>query len=106
MTLMGIYWAAGGAGYPYGDGDPKGFDSGSVLVGMNASVGGPVITLVGLVGLGLASRLERANPRTMELGYLSAVCGFVVVVLGAVAELQPCDGTGGHLTVDLPIHQS
>lgn len=63
VAVMGVFWAAGGAGYPFGDGDPQGFDSGSVLTGMDASVGGPVLAAVGHVGLGLVSALER-DPRT------------------------------------------
>lgn len=45
---MGLYWALGGAGFPFGEGDPLSVLS--VLDGTSAQTAGPVIAGLGLVG--------------------------------------------------------
>lgn len=83
VTLMGIYWAAGGPGFPFGVGDPQGFDSGSVLVGLSASAGGAGIAVVGLVGVGLLWLLARDPPgRRAALIVAGVVYAGLLVAVG------------------------
>lgn len=91
VTLMGVYWAAGGAGYPFGQSDPGAPDNMSLLVSMGSSVGGPAIAATGVVGLALVSLLERRRPWTagqrtaMILAGSGYACLLVAVVLDSRA---------------------
>ena len=37
-AVMAAFWALGGAGFPYGDGDPEAADMGSLLVSTTLSL--------------------------------------------------------------------
>jgi hypothetical protein len=90
VTLMGLYWAAGGAGYPFGHGDPEGPDAGSILVAMDSPVGGPVIAVAGLAGLVLVSVLERGNPRTagQRRALIGAGAGYACVLVAVGVDAR------------------
>lgn len=87
VTVMGVYWAAGGAGYPLGRTDPGGPGSGSLFTTLDADVGGPAIALTGALGVGLVWLLERCRLRTtgrrtvMILAAAGFACALVMVVL-------------------------
>jgi hypothetical protein len=83
MTLMGVYWTAGGAGYPLGHHDVRGPESGSLLTTMDSAVGGPVIAATGVVGLALLLLLSRGQPRTASLrtAMILAGGGFAVLLV-------------------------
>src|SRR5919107_6419482 len=48
--VLGVYWTLGGAGFPFGrENDPQA--ALSVLEGVEARAGGPIIAALGLVGV-------------------------------------------------------
>jgi hypothetical protein len=54
---LGLYWALGGAGFPFGENDPDA--ALSVLGGVRAETGAPVIAALGLVGAVVAVAMGR-----------------------------------------------
>jgi proline iminopeptidase len=75
---LGVYWALGGAGFPFGpENDPgAGRAAGSALGGLQADVGAPAIAALGLAGMVAAALLARpaARPRRGPLD--RALLGF------------------------------
>lgn len=63
--LLGLYWALGGAGFPFGVGDPELRDEGddaimqSLLGWATPEVAGPVIAVLGLAGAGAGVAMAR-----------------------------------------------
>ena len=69
---LGLYWALGGAGFPFGaENDPQ--FALSVLEGVRTEVGAPVIAVLGLAGtvvaVAMARRLGRGIPRAALVGF-------------------------------------
>jgi hypothetical protein len=69
---LGLYWALGGAGFPFGaENDPQA--ALSVLGGVRTEGGAPVIVVLGLVGtvaaVAMARTRGRGFPRTALLGF-------------------------------------
>ncbi|MDA2804369.1 hypothetical protein [Nocardiopsis suaedae] len=96
VTVMGVYWTAGGAGFPFGRTDPGAPDSASLLAALEASAGGPVIAATGLIGLLLAWRLESRRPlsaigrRCLIIAGVTFSCTLVAPVLdGRAVFLLP-----------------
>jgi hypothetical protein len=93
--LLGLYWALGGVGFPLGENDPQG--ELSVLGGLRAEVGAPVITILGWVGAGVAIVMTqtrgRGTLRIVLLSFVWIVAALLTLivpdyrVLGAVAYL-------------------
>jgi hypothetical protein len=69
--ILGLYLALGSRGFPFGEGDPQAVLS--VLRGLTAAVGAPVIGVLGLVGAGVAVATARGwghgFARTVLLGF-------------------------------------
>ena len=88
LTLMGVWWAAGGAGYPLGPNDPSAPGSGSLFANLGAEVGGPAIALTGAAGMVLWWLLERWQPRTsgQRTALVLAGSGFAVVLVMVVLD--------------------
>jgi hypothetical protein len=61
--LLGVLWALGAGGFPFGVGDPEAADMTSLLVGAQPGTAGPVIAALGAAGAGLALATTRARPR-------------------------------------------
>jgi hypothetical protein len=59
--ILGLYWALGSRGFPFGEGDPQA--ALSVLGGLQAAVGAPVITALGVVGAIVAVVMARGGGR-------------------------------------------
>ena len=82
--LLGLYWALGGAGFPFGENDPGA--ALSVLGGVRAETGAPGIAALGLLGavaaVAMARGRGRGTPRAMLLG-------FAWVAAAALALLIP-----------------
>ena len=56
--VLGVYWTLGGAGFPFGrENDPQA--ALSVLEGVQARTGGPIIAALGLVGVLVAVAMAR-----------------------------------------------
>src|SRR5829696_829660 len=57
---LGVYWATGGAGFPFGVGhDPSAHLS--VLAGVRLAIAAPAITLLGLLGAAVAVTIAHAS---------------------------------------------
>ena len=82
--LLGLYWALGGAGFPFGENDPGA--ALSVFGGAQAEIGAPVIAALGLIGAVAAV----ATVRTQRRGVFRAMLlGFAWVAAAALALLIP-----------------
>ncbi len=82
--LLGLYWALGGAGFPFGsDSDPDA--ALSVLAGMQAETGAPVIAALGLasavVAVTMARTREREPSRTILLAFAWIVAATLALVI-------------------------
>ncbi len=82
--LLGLYWALGGAGYPFGENDP-GAEL-SVLRGAQAETVAPVIAGLGLVGAVAAVAMVRTSRRRILRAIL---LGFAWVAAATLALLIP-----------------
>ena len=87
--VLGLYWALGGAGFPFGtENDPEGAAL-SILAGVRVETGAPVIAVLGLVGavvaLAMARMWERVFPRVV---LLSIAWGFAAVLLLVVPDAR------------------
>ncbi len=65
---LGVYWALGGAGFPFGDAGAD--DWMSLLGGLRAEVGGPLIAGLGLTGAAVAVAMARSWGRGIARGAL------------------------------------
>jgi len=83
--VLGVYWALGGAGFPFGrENDPQA--ALSVLEGVEARTGGPIIAALGLVG----ALISVAMVRTRGRGILRAVIlAFAWIVAAALVLVIP-----------------
>jgi hypothetical protein len=88
VTLMGVYWWAGGAGFPFGRQDRHAPDYLSILASVDASIGGPMIAAAGVVGLALVSLLERDHPRSARRrnAVILAGGGYACVVVAVAVD--------------------
>lgn len=78
--LAGLYWALGGAGYPFGP-VPEDRSTGSVLEPSPAAVVGPIIAALGLAGAVRGVLMARSRPvgGGVTLGYYlrrRGTCGY------------------------------
>lgn len=82
--ILGLYWAIGRRGFPFGEGDPQA--ALSVLGGLTAEVGAPVIAVVGVAGAAVATAIARAWGRgPVRL----ALFAFAWIAAGALAVVIP-----------------
>jgi hypothetical protein len=82
--LLGLYWALGGAGFPFGENDPGA--ALSVFGGARAETGAPVVAALGLVGAVAAV----VTVRTRRRGILRALLlGFAWVAAATQALVIP-----------------
>ena len=65
---LGLHWALGGAGFPFGDTGAE--DWMSLLSGLRVEVGGPVIAVLGLAGAVVALAMTRSWGRGLSRGVL------------------------------------
>ncbi|MBF9130288.1 hypothetical protein I0C86_15175 [Plantactinospora sp. S1510] len=79
---MGVFWWAGGAGYPFGRNDVTGPDYSALLTGMERGTGGPVVVGFGAAALVVAVRLDTRDQRPRRRGLV--ISGGVGVVLTLV----------------------
>jgi hypothetical protein len=81
---LGMYWALGGAGFPFGrENDPQA--ALSVLAGVQARTGGPIIAALGLVGaliaVAMARTWGRGILRTLMLAFAWAAAATLVLAI-------------------------
>ncbi|MBO2453460.1 hypothetical protein J4573_40650 [Actinomadura barringtoniae] len=75
--LLGLGWALGLGGFPYGLGDP---DRGTVLADLGPGAGGSVIAVLGVLGVVAAVAADRSGSRPLRNG-VSVFGGVMAVVL-------------------------
>ncbi|GII80887.1 hypothetical protein Sru01_58690 [Sphaerisporangium rufum] len=93
-TLLGLYWWAGGAWFPFGTGDPRAADDGALLAGATAPVLGPVTVALGLAGVAagwaMSRRVRRPRPVLLVFGWtLAALLAVVLPESRAIKYLPP-----------------
>jgi hypothetical protein len=81
---FGLYWALGGAGFPFGAGnDPQ--SALSILEGVGAEVGAPVIAVLGLAGaaaaVAMTRRRGRGKPRAALLGFAWGAAALLALLI-------------------------
>src|SRR5918998_2514454 len=75
-SLLGLYWTLGGTGFPFGsENDPSA--ALSILGGVRASFGAPVIAALGLAGAVVSVAMARTRRR--RGGLRAALLGFAWV---------------------------
>jgi hypothetical protein len=80
--LLGLWWTLGGDGFPFGDGDAE--SVGSLLAGVPAAVGAPVVAGLGLAGAAAALAMARPQarpPRRLLLGFAWAIAATLLLVV-------------------------
>jgi hypothetical protein len=77
---LGLYWALGGPGFPFGAGHDPGSEL-SVLGGLRAETGAPAIAVLGLALGMLAALLTRAWGRGLVRGAVLGIAWMACVVL-------------------------
>lgn len=85
--LLGLYWALGGAGFPFGsENDPGGAES-SILAGAQSDIAAPVIAALGIFGaLAALAMARRWGSRGIARW---ALLGFAWTIAAALALLIP-----------------
>ena len=85
---LGLYWARGGAGFPFGhDGDPDADVAESILAGVHATTAAPVIAGLGLAGAPVALAMARSRQReAVRRSLLVAASGTAVLLLVVVPD--------------------
>ena len=81
--ILGVYWAVGSSGFPFGEGDPQA--ALSVLNGLTAAAGAPIIAVLGLVGgvaaIAMARGWGRGPIRPVLLAFAWIVAGALALVI-------------------------
>lgn len=79
--LLGLYWTMDGVGFPFGEGDPVADTT--ILYGLQAETGAPVIAILGLVGVIVSLLMVRASGHgwIRKLLTLFGVIVFVMLAL-------------------------
>ena len=89
--LLGLWWAAGGAGFPFGVNDPDAASGMSLFTGVDATRGGAVIAAFGVTGAVIATLLIQRQPTFLRRGFwLFAwiACGALLLLVPDVRMLQ------------------
>lgn len=92
--VAGIYWALGGAGFPFGAGDTQAADNGRLLSTATAEVAGPVIAVLGAAGIFVSTAMSRGGERfrPLLLGFGAGLAVLLTLILPearAVKYLPP-----------------
>ncbi|WP_051110498.1 hypothetical protein [Longispora albida] len=99
-AVLGVIWALGGPGFPFGYGDPDpGVRDSTVLGRLGAEAGGPVIAVLGLTGAAAALVMARsARPARWIIG---AGWAYGVLLIAVIQDMRPLVAIGRAL--ELPI---
>jgi hypothetical protein len=79
--FIGLYWWVGGAGFPFGEGDPNA--KASILYGLEKETGSSIIAILGLVG-GVAAFLMGRKCNNKWLRWPLLLFGFIVFIVLAL----------------------
>lgn len=86
--LLGLFWALGGPGFPFGDGEVPDARDESILGGVHAASAAPVVAVLGLAGAVVAVTMTRARPRGAVRWALLAFAWVAAFTLTAVIPDQ------------------
>jgi hypothetical protein len=100
--LLGLFWALGGPGFPFGKGDVPGARDESILGGVHAATAAPVIAILGLAGAVLAVTITRTRPRGAARRVLLTLASLTAFTLLAVIPDQRILTLAGYAPV-LPL---
>lgn len=85
--LLGLYWASGAAGYPFGANGPG--SQFSALASLESDTGAPVIAVLGVIGAGAALAMVRARAHGgLRLGLLAFAWVVAAVLLLVVPDAR------------------
>lgn len=81
--IAGIYWAAGGAGFPFGAHDTQAADNGMLLASATPQVAGPMIALLGFGGVLVSRAMARSSVkyRTLLIAFGATIAVVLTLVL-------------------------
>jgi hypothetical protein len=93
-ATAGVWWATGGAGFPFGAADEQAADNGPLLSGVTPQQAGTTMAILGTAGTVVAVAMSRRTTRVRPLliGYGAALATFLTIVLPearAVKYLSP-----------------
>jgi hypothetical protein len=84
--LLGLYWAVGGAGFPFAEHDDA-VHAGALLVGMPAGPSGLVIAVLAVAGLAAMPALSRPSA-VPNRAALAVAVGLTVVLIGVATDAR------------------
>jgi hypothetical protein len=85
--LLGLAWTLSGDGFPFGEGDPEA--QGSLLAGVPAAVGAPVVAGLGLAGAAAALAMRRPWGRRLARPLLAGFAwAMAATLLGVVPDAR------------------
>ncbi|TDD21498.1 hypothetical protein [Nonomuraea diastatica] len=89
-AVLGISWALGGGGFPFGANDINAEGQGELLAEATAPVAGSITAALGAAGVVTAGAMARRarGPRAMLLGFGWSVAALLVLVLPEVRALN------------------
>jgi hypothetical protein len=90
--VLGLLWALGAGGFPFGTGDREAADMTSLLVNVRAGTAGPIIAALGaagaVVGVAMARIGNRSGTRRWLLGFAWVACGSLVFLVPDVRLMR------------------
>jgi hypothetical protein len=78
---LGVYWTAGGAGFPFGRNDVGGPESGSLLSGLDQSEGGPTVAAIATGAALAATAMCRRHAGRARIAIVASGCVVVALLL-------------------------
>ncbi|QBD79437.1 hypothetical protein EPA93_27010 [Ktedonosporobacter rubrisoli] len=83
--LLGLYWAVGGPGFPFGEHDVKAAEMGALFINVRAPEAGPLIAVLGILGTLNALAMTRLwRSRLVALCLLTfayGACALLILVI-------------------------
>ena len=87
-AAMAAFWALGGAGFPFGDGDPEAADMGSLFVGANAAAVAAPLAVVCAAAAVVARAMTTPGGTFLPRRLVLAVGGFTALLLLAIPDVR------------------
>jgi len=87
LGLAGVHWALGGSGFPFGPGDPRAGEVGSLFDAAEPTTMGAAIAVIGLAGAGVALVMTRTT-HTWPVWFSAAMGAVLLVVVPDIRVLQ------------------
>ncbi|MGW5684327.1 hypothetical protein [Nonomuraea sp. NPDC003754] len=88
FAAAGAYWAAWGAGFPFGAGDPRAEQVGSLFAAAEPGPVGAAMAVLGLLGAVVAVGMARATPARGPLVFAWAMSGALLVAVPDIRVIQ------------------